>query len=189
MFELSKKDPTEADTAQSPKPSRSYRTSSAAPEGNAVIGRSIKIVGDLKGDEDLRIEGDIDGTIQLLNHNLTIGAEGRINADAYAKSVIIDGEINGDVHGSECVTIRSKARVVGNIVSSRVSVEEGAQFRGSIDMDPKSVNSALEKVQVKSIVKDDERDVNGASPIRSEATGLAETKTVSGKVTAVKPSR
>ena len=130
MFELSKKDPTEADTAQSPKPSRSYRTSSAAPEGYAVIGRSIKIVGDLQGDEDLRIEGDIDGTIQLLNHSLTIGAEGRINADAYAKSVIIDGEINGDVHGSECVTIRSKARVVGNIVSVAREPGRGRAVQG-----------------------------------------------------------
>ena len=117
MFELNKKESSEAETGQSPKPTRSYRTSSAVPEGNAVIGRSIKIVGDLRGDEDLRIEGDIDGTIQLPNHSLTIGTEGRINADAYAKSVVIDGEINGDVHGSECVTVRSKARVVGNIVS------------------------------------------------------------------------
>ncbi|MBN4048280.1 polymer-forming cytoskeletal protein [bacterium AH-315-O15] len=117
MFELNKKESSEAETGQSPKPTRSYRTSSAVPEGNAAIGRSIKIVGDLRGDEDLRIEGDIDGTIQLPNYSLTIGTEGRINADAYAKSVVIDGEINGDVHGSECVTVRSKARVVGNIVS------------------------------------------------------------------------
>lgn len=188
MFELSKKEPTEAETANAPKPTRSFRTSTSAPEGNAVIGRSIKIFGDLRGDEDLRIEGDIDGTIQLPNHSLTIGSEGRINADAYAKSVVIDGEINGDIHGSECVTIRSKARVVGNIVSSRVSVEEGAQFRGSIDMDPKSVKSALEKVQAELTFDDQGRDVNRATPAASEPTAPAETKTVSGKAAAARAS-
>ena len=189
MFELNKKDTSEAENAQSPKPTRSYRASNAAPEGNAVIGRSIKIVGDLRGDEDLRIEGDIDGTIQLPNHSLTIGTEGRINADAYAKSVVIDGEINGDVHGSECVTVRSKARVVGNIVSSRVSLEEGAQFRGSIDMDSKSVKSALEKVQAQSAVTDEGHDANGASPSASEPTRGVEAKTLSGKAANAKPSR
>lgn len=113
----------------------------------AVIGRSIQIVGDLRGDEDLRIEGDIEGNIHLPNHSLTIGAEGRIRADAYAKSVIIEGEIHGDIYGSECVTIRAKARVMGNILAARVSLEEGARFKGSIDMDPQSIKSALDKVQ------------------------------------------
>jgi cytoskeletal protein CcmA (bactofilin family) len=113
----------------------------------AVIGRSIQINGDLRGEEDLRIEGDIDGKIHLPNHSLTIGKEGRINADVYAKSVTIDGEMNGDAYGSECVNIRSNARVVGNVVASRVSLEEGARFKGSIDMDPESVKTALDSVQ------------------------------------------
>jgi len=188
MFELSKKETTEAETTQPPKPARSYRSSSSTSEGNAVIGRSIKIVGDLRGDEDLRIEGDIDGTIQLPNHSLTIGSEGRINADAYAKSVVIDGEINGDVHGSECVTIRSKARVVGNIVSSRVSVEEGAKFRGSIDMDPKSVKSALEKVQIRAALTDEGQAVNSPTPAKADSTKSTATKTVSAKTAMSKSS-
>lgn len=157
MFDLNKKDPARAAAESSPgqglgSPSTSgsgYSASSrpASGRGMAVIGRSIQIIGDLRGDEDLCIEGDIDGSIHLPNHCLTIGAEGRIRADAYAKSVIIDGEINGDVHGSECVTLRAKAHVTGNILASRVSLEEGARFKGSIDMDPQSVNAALEKAQ------------------------------------------
>jgi cytoskeletal protein CcmA (bactofilin family) len=156
MFDLNKKDPARADSGQPSATSRdsqptgaSYATTSrpAGGAGMAVIGRSIQIVGDVRGDEDLCIEGDIDGNIHLPNHSLTIGTEGRIRADAYAKSVIIDGEINGDVYGSECVTIRAKARVSGNILASRVSLEEGARFKGSIDMDSESVKAALEKVQ------------------------------------------
>jgi cytoskeletal protein CcmA (bactofilin family) len=157
MFDLNKKDsarpggeasPGQAQGSPSSGGSSSYSTATRAAGGSAaVIGRSIQIVGDLRGDEDLRIEGDIEGNIHLPNHSLTIGSEGRINADAYAKSVIVDGEINGDIYGSECVTIRAKARVRGNILASRVSLEEGARFKGSIDMDPQSVKGALEKVQ------------------------------------------
>ncbi len=110
-----------------------------------MIGRSIRIEGDVRGEENLRVEGDISGTIQLPNHSLTIGTEGRIKADAYAKSVTVDGEVNGDLYASECVNIRSNARVKGNIVASLVNLEQGARFKGSIDMDPEKVEAALGK--------------------------------------------
>lgn len=153
MFDLSKKDPAHAGPDQLAQedgdPRARSKADSAAsrsrtPSGQiAVIGRSIKIEGDLRGEEDLLIEGDVSGTIQLPDHSLTIGKEGRINADAYAKSVTVDGEMNGDLYGSECVSIRSSARVEGNVIASHVSLEEGARFKGSIDMDPKRVESAL----------------------------------------------
>jgi len=153
MFDLSKKDqqakatpePGQADGDQRAlgKSDSAGRRSQPQSGEIAVIGRSIKIDGDLRGEEDLRIEGDISGTIQLPNHSLTIGKEGRIKADAYAKSVTVDGEMSGDLYGSECVSIRANARVEGNVVASRVSLEEGARFKGSIDMDPKSVEDAL----------------------------------------------
>ena len=153
MFDLSKKDPAQAAPNQPAPEDRDQRarTKADSPASRsqtqrgetAVIGRSIKIDGDLRGEEDLRIEGDISGTIQLPNHSLTIGKEGRVNADAYAKSVTVDGEMNGDLYGSECVNIRANARVAGNVIASRVCLEEGARFKGSIDMDPESVESAL----------------------------------------------
>jgi cytoskeletal protein CcmA (bactofilin family) len=156
MFDLNKKDPVRSGAEQPVAPGRNaqpagggYAASSTVgrPAGVAVIGRSIQIVGDLRGDEDLCIEGDIQGGIHLPNHSLTIGVEGRIHADVYAKSVVIDGEIHGDIYGSERVTVRANARVTGNIVAARVSLEEGARFEGSIDMDPQSLKTALEKVQ------------------------------------------
>ena len=151
MFELTRKEPASADPVAGEeaftKRDASLRPAPSAPAqrsaGMAVIGRSIQIRGDLRGDEDIRIEGDIEGSIHLPNHALTIGREGRVRADAYAKSVVIDGETQGDVYGAECVTIRANARVTGNILAARVSLEEGARFKGSIDMDPESVKRAL----------------------------------------------
>ena len=113
----------------------------------AVIGRSIHITGDLRGEEDLRIEGDVSGTIQLKNHSLTIGKEGRIKADVYAKVVTVDGSMEGDLFGSERVSIRKTAQVNGNVTAPRVSLEDGARFKGSIEMDPEAVNAAVGKPQ------------------------------------------
>jgi len=172
MFELNKKDQGPAGSDRASATDRDHRTSgsmgasgsqtSPVSGGMAVIGRSIQINGDLRGEEDLRIEGDIDGKIHLPNHSLTIGKEGRINANVYAKSVTIDGEMNGDAYGSECVNIRANASVVGNVVASRVSLEEGARFKGSIDMDPESVKAALDGVRGATTSKSELSRPNGA---------------------------
>lgn len=119
--------------------------SHAQPREVAVIGQSIRIDGDVRGEEDLRIEGEITGTIRLLNHSLTIGTKGRIKADVYAESVTVDGEVNGDLYASGCVNIHSSARVKGNVVATRVNLDEGARFKGSIDMDPETVEATLGK--------------------------------------------
>lgn len=152
MFELSKKD--QATTASDAEPNQSTQrpagnTSSSANRSKAsssevaVIGRSIQIDGELRGEEDLRIDGNVSGTIQLPNHSLTIGPDGKIEADVYAKSITVDGQLSGDMYGSECVSISKKARVTGNILATRVSLEEGANFKGSIDMDQAAVEAAL----------------------------------------------
>lgn len=109
----------------------------------AVIGRSIKINGDLSGDEDIRIEGDVSGTIQLKNSSLTIGKEGKIKADVYAKSIAVDGTMEGDLYASERITIRMNARVAGNVTAPRISIEDGAKFKGSVEMDQDSVDKAV----------------------------------------------
>jgi len=111
----------------------------------AVIGRSIKINGDVRGDEDLRIEGDVSGTVELKNSALTIGKEGRVKADVYARSIAVDGEIRGDLYAAERVSVHVNARVQGNIIAPKVSIEEGAHFKGSIEMDPAAAAKALGK--------------------------------------------
>ena len=98
------------------------------------IGKSVVIKGELNGSEDLTIEGHVEGTIQLKEHVLTIGPNGRIKAQVYAKSVIVLGEVTGNVTASEKVDIRDNGSVDGDIVSPRVAIAEGAHFRGSVDM-------------------------------------------------------
>ncbi len=111
----------------------------------AVIGSSIQINGDLRGDEDLRIEGNVSGTVELKNSALTIGKEGKVKADVYAKAIAVDGETRGDLYATERVSVHVNARVQGNIIAPRVSIEEGAHFKGSIEMDPTAVEKALGK--------------------------------------------
>ncbi len=101
------------------------------------IGKSVVIKGELNGSEDLTIEGHVEGTIQLREHVLTIGPNGRIKAQVFAKSVIVLGEVTGNVTATEKVDIRDNGSVDGDIVAPRVAIAEGAHFRGSVDMQRK----------------------------------------------------
>ena len=104
-------------------------------ESNMVnIGKSVVIKGDLLGSEDLTIEGQVEGTIELKENVLTIGPNGRIMAKVFAKTVIVLGTVNGNVTASEKVDIRDGATVEGDVASPKVAIAEGAQFRGSVDM-------------------------------------------------------
>jgi cytoskeletal protein CcmA (bactofilin family) len=102
------------------------------------IGKSVVIKGELNGSEDLTIEGHVEGTIQLRDHVLTIGPNGRIKAQVFAKAVIVLGEVTGNVTASDKVDIRDNGSVDGDIVSPRVAIAEGAHFRGSVDMQRKA---------------------------------------------------
>src|SRR5262249_19076530 len=101
------------------------------------IGKSVVIKGELNGSEDLTIEGHVEGTIQLKDHVLTIGPNGKIKAQVFAKSVIVLGEVTGNVTASDKVDIRDNGSVDGDIVAPRVAIAEGAHFRGSVDMQRK----------------------------------------------------
>jgi cytoskeletal protein CcmA (bactofilin family) len=98
------------------------------------IGKSVVIKGELNGSEDLTIEGQVEGKIELRQNVLTIGPNGKIKAQLFAKSVIILGEVVGNVTATEKVDIRDNGSVDGDIASPRVAIAEGAHFRGSIDM-------------------------------------------------------
>ena len=98
------------------------------------IGKSIVIKGELNGSEDLVIEGQVEGKIELRDNVLTIGANGRIKAQIFAKQVIVQGEVIGNITASEKVDIRENGSVEGDMVAPRVAIAEGAHFRGSIDM-------------------------------------------------------
>ena len=100
----------------------------------SVIGPTLVFKGELAADEDLVIEGQVEGTIAHHKKNLTVGEQGRVKADIDASSVIVKGRVVGDIHGDEMVSLAGGADVTGNIFCRRVVIEDGARFNGKIDM-------------------------------------------------------
>ena len=98
------------------------------------IGKSVVIKGELSGSEDLTIEGQVEGKIELNNNVLTIGTNAKIKAQVFAKTVVVLGEVSGNITASEKVDIRDNGSVDGDITSPKVAIAEGAHFRGAIDM-------------------------------------------------------
>jgi len=142
--------PTSQPAQAAPVVSNAQPVSTAAPQPESRrierdlvnIGKSVVIKGELNGSEDLTIEGHVEGKIELKDHVLTIGPNGRIKAQVFAKAVIVLGEVNGNVTASEKVDIRDGGSVDGDIVSPRVAIAEGAHFRGSVDMQRKGGSAA-----------------------------------------------
>jgi cytoskeletal protein CcmA (bactofilin family) len=106
-------------------------------EEPASIGKSIVISGELSGSEDLTIEGHVDGKIELRDHVLTIGSNGRITAQVSAKLIVVLGHVKGNLTATEKVDIRESGSVEGDIVAPRVAIADGSHFRGSVDMQRK----------------------------------------------------
>jgi len=148
MFDKPKKEAEKpaAKASASPAPSKPAPASNSNSNSNSgqttTIGASIKLNGELNGDEDLLIQGQVEGNIYLKQHNLTIGEQGVIKANAFARTITVRGTLTGDLNGVEKVTITSTGKVRGNIVSPKVILEEGATFKGSIDMDAKAAKPA-----------------------------------------------
>ncbi|MCR9259938.1 MAG: polymer-forming cytoskeletal protein [Pseudomonadaceae bacterium] len=109
-----------------------------------MIGKTIKVKGTISGNENLVIEGTVDGSVDLPQNDLTVGESGQVVANLDAKTVKVDGQVTGDISGSEKVVISKSGRVQGNIVAPRVTLEDGAKFKGSIDMDPGNDTVATE---------------------------------------------
>ena len=127
-----------------------------------MIGPSIKIKGVVSGDEDLVIQGKVEGTIELKQNELAVGPSGVVSADIHANVVKIDGEVTGDITGNEKVVISKSGNVRGNIIAPRVTLEDGAIFKGSIDMDPGGSNN--EEAPITSKKPSDDSPANSPIP-------------------------
>jgi cytoskeletal protein CcmA (bactofilin family) len=130
------------------------------------IGKSVIIKGELSGSEDLTIEGHCEGRIELRDNVLTIGPNGKIRAEVFAKSVVVLGEVVGNVTASEKVDIRDNGSVDGDIVSPRVAIAEGAHFRGSVDMQRAGAKPAAPVP-----VKTDTRPIAQPQPVAAQKVG------------------
>jgi cytoskeletal protein CcmA (bactofilin family) len=149
---------------------------SAGRRETATIGPSIQLDGDLRGQEDLYVEGEVNGTIHLRNNTLTVGAQGKVKANVFANEVIVEGYVEGDVYGAERVVVRKSAEIRGNVTSPRVSLEEGARFKGSIEMDSEAVERQLGKTRGASPAGDGPKAAEplrptGPTVVKSGSTG------------------
>ncbi len=111
----------------------------------ATIGQSIVFKGELTGDEDLEIDGQVEGTVNLKNHQLTIGANGNLIAEVSAKSIIVIGQVKGNLVAAERIEIQATGVVAGDVKAPRLNVQEGAVLNGTIDMSPSSSMSETKK--------------------------------------------
>jgi cytoskeletal protein CcmA (bactofilin family) len=102
--------------------------------GSATIGKAVKIVGQIFSREDLFVDGDVEGTIELMEHKLTVGPNGKVHAGVKAREVVALGAIQGNVEASDRIEIRKDAKLVGDIKTARIVIEDGAYFKGSIDI-------------------------------------------------------
>ena len=115
-------------------PTRPEPRADAPRTGNAVIGRSVVVKGQIFGREDLTIDGEVEGTVELQEHRLTIGPNGKVMASIKAREVVVLGTVHGDIETRDKIDIRKEAKLVGDICTARIVIEDGAYFKGSIDI-------------------------------------------------------
>jgi cytoskeletal protein CcmA (bactofilin family) len=106
----------------------------AAAVGFAHIGKSVSIKGELSGSEDIYVDGEVDGSIQLSGNSLTIGPNGRVHANVSAKSVTVGGSLEGNIQATERTELRKTAVVNGDVQTQRIAIEEGAYFKGKLEI-------------------------------------------------------
>ena len=107
-----------------------------SPIEQATIGRTVVIKGEVTGNESLYIDGRIEGSITFKDHRVTVGRNGVVQANISAREVVIMGKVTGNVECSDRVDIRSEGTLTGDVVSARISVEDGAMLRGSVQLNP-----------------------------------------------------
>jgi cytoskeletal protein CcmA (bactofilin family) len=112
---------------------------------SARLGSSLQIKGQIIGTEDLQIDGKVDGPISLKGHGLTVGPSAQLTSEIHAREIIVFGKVIGNVHARDRVDVKSDGSVIGDISTARISIEDGAQFKGRIEIDPtKSHNAAAD---------------------------------------------
>ncbi len=162
MFEKHRNTKPDSTRPQSSNDGFSASENSPASSGRAaVIGPRIHIKGDITGNENLVIEGRVDGKIKLDSHQVEIGQSGCVHADISAKVIKVAGEVRGDMTGTEKVIISRTGNVNGNIIAPRMTLEDGAIFKGSIDMDPS-------EPEVKQVVKPAKKAGDNPAVIKPE---------------------
>ena len=137
--------PTSAELAREGIPMSTLPGRGSEPElsrGAALIGKSVLVKGQVFSREDLCVDGELEGTLELQEHRVTIGPNGKVQASIKAREVVIIGTVRGNIEASDKIDIRKDAKLVGDIKTARIVIEDGAYFKGSIDIQKPEVNRA-----------------------------------------------
>ena len=115
--------------------SETARPGSPVARTTAWLGPSIEVKGKISGNEDLHIDGKVEGPISLGNHRLTVGRSGQVSAEAVAREIIVHGKVNGNLQAQDRIEIKKDGSVIGDLATARIMIEDGAYFKGSIKID------------------------------------------------------
>jgi cytoskeletal protein CcmA (bactofilin family) len=113
----------------------SNRPGTPAPRSLACIGASLEIKGRISGEEDLQIDGKVEGPVSIRGHRLTVGRSGQVNSEVSAREIVVYGKVSGNINASDRVEIKKDGAVMGDIQTARISIEDGAIFKGRIEID------------------------------------------------------
>jgi cytoskeletal protein CcmA (bactofilin family) len=131
-------EPQRRETISMSSPNRSFESEPLTPRGGSVgsaaLGKNVTVKGQIFAREDLTIDGEVEGTVECHEHRLTIGPNARVQAGLKAREIIIQGSIQGNVDATDKIDIKKEAKLVGDIKTSRIVIEDGAYFKGSIDI-------------------------------------------------------
>ena len=163
-------DRSESGTDPSSGAGRRNRTSSGR---QAIIGESITIEGELKGSEDLTIQGNVEGSVNLDDHAVTVGPDGKVEADIVARVITVEGHVVGDLDADDQIVLRGSARVEGDLSAPRVNLEDGSYFRGAVDMGDKKKGGGSSSSS--------SRGSGSSSLSKSSSTSSSSTSSSSGK--------
>jgi cytoskeletal protein CcmA (bactofilin family) len=126
--------PMQTTPAQAQRPAESLRSEAPRSVDVATIGKSVVVKGELSGSEDLFVDGEVEGSISLRGQSLTVGPNGHVRANIEARNVIVHGHVDGNLRASDRVDLRKSASLTGDISTARISIEDGAYFKGTIDI-------------------------------------------------------
>jgi cytoskeletal protein CcmA (bactofilin family) len=151
MWTKQQPEPESSSPAPAAKPSVVAFSSPSTPapisspaRGSARLGSSLQIKGHITGTEDLQIDGKVDGPISLRGHELTVGRTAELTSEIHARGVVVYGKVTGNLHARDRVDVKSDGSVVGDISTARISIEDGAQFKGRIEIDPTKSQAAAD---------------------------------------------
>ncbi len=126
--------PTQTSQPAAARPMEPARTDAARGVDVATIGKSVVVKGELSGSEDLYVDGEVEGSITLTGQSLTVGPNGHVRANIDARTIIVHGQVNGNLRASDRVDLRKSASLTGDIATARIAIEDGAYFKGTIDI-------------------------------------------------------